>query len=195
MSGGDAAIQGGIDIAHSSGFYVGTWGSSLDEDTVGYGHTELDVFAGWSSEVTPGVTVDVGAIAYIYPNAGPGDFDYYEGYASAGFGFGPGEVAIGVAYAPKQDGLGGTDNLYVFADAGVGIPNTPLTLSGHVGYTDGYLTYTNDGDAWDFSIGADFALTENLGVGVAYVGSQGNYAPGDYNFTDDAVVFKLTAGF
>lgn len=195
LSGGDPAIQGGVDVSHSSGVYVGVWGSSLDEDTVGYGHSELDVFAGWTGEVTPGVTVDVGALAYLYPNAGPGDFDYYEGFASVGFGFGPGEVSVGLAYAPEQDGLGGDDNLYLYTDAGVGIPNTPVSLSAHLGYTDGFLTYTNNSKAWDWSVGAEFAITENLSVGAAYVGSEGDYAPGDYNFTDDAAVFTLSASF
>ena len=54
LSGGDIAIQGGVTVSHSSGFYVGTWGSSLDEDTVGYGHTELDLYGGWAGDLTDG---------------------------------------------------------------------------------------------------------------------------------------------
>ncbi|MBC7159546.1 MAG: hypothetical protein H5U21_05795 [Porphyrobacter sp.] len=195
MSGGDIAVQGGVDIGHASGIYIGTWGSSLDEDTVGYGHTELDVYAGWSTELASGVSFDIGGIYYLYPNAGPGDYDYVEAYASAGFGFGPGDLSVGIAYAPEQESLGDTDNLYVFADAGVGIPNTALSLSGHLGYTDGFLTYTDDSKAFDWSVGADYALTPNLSVGVAYVGAEGDFAPGDYDFTDDTVVFTLGASF
>jgi len=194
-SGGDIAVQGGIDVAHSSGIYFGTWGSSLDEDTVGYGHTELDLFGGWSGEVSPGVSLDVGGIYYIYPNAPEGDYDYVEAYASAGFTFGPGDVSVGIAYAPEQASLGDQDNIYVFGDVGVGIPNTPVTLAAHAGYTDGYNTYTNDGQAWDWSVGADYALSENVSVGGAYVGAEGDYAPGAYNFTDDTVVFSLSASF
>lgn len=195
MSGGDIAVQGGVDIGHASGIYIGTWGSSLDEDTVGYGHTELDVYAGWSTELDSGVSFDIGGIYYLYPNAGAGDYDYVEAYASAGFGFGPGDLSVGIAYAPEQESLGDTDNLYVFADAGVGIPNTALSLSGHLGYTDGFLTYTDDSKAFDWSVGADYALTPNLSVGVAYVGAEGDFAPGDYDFTDDTVVFTLGTSF
>ena len=50
-SGGDFAIQGGFDVAHSSGFYIGTWASSLDDETTGYGDTELDVYGGYSGAV------------------------------------------------------------------------------------------------------------------------------------------------
>lgn len=193
LSGGDIAIQGGIDVSHSSGFYVGTWGSSLDEDTVGYGHTELDVYGGWTGEVSDGVTANVGAIYYLYPNAGPGEFDYVEFYGSLGYTLGPASVTAGVAYAPDQDSLGDTDNLYLYTDLGVAIPNTPITLSGHLGYTDGFLTYTADGDAFDWKLGADVALTENLSIGAAYVGAGGNADP--YDFVDDTVVAQAKVRF
>lgn len=193
LSGGDPAIQGGIDVGLPAGFYVGTWGSSLDEDTVGYGHTELDVYGGWSSEVSPGVTFDIGAIYYLYPNAGPGDFDAIELYSSLGFEFGPAGLEVGVAYSPKQDSLGGTDNLYIYTDASVGIPDSPISVSAHLGYTDGFLTYTADSKAWDYSIGVDIALTENLSVGAAYMDAEGNSAP--YNFVDDAFVVTLGVSF
>ena len=194
LSGGDIAIQGGIDLGLPNGFYVGTWGSSIDEDTVGYGHTELDVYGGWSGDLAEGVSVDVGVIAYLYPNAGPGEFDYYEGYASVGFAIGPAEASVGVAYAPDQDSLGDTDNLYLYTDLGVGIPGTPVSISGHLGYTDGFLTFTDNSKAWDYSIGADVALGENLSVGVAYVGVEDDIVTG-YDFGDDAVVLTLGASF
>lgn len=195
LSGGDIAIQGGIDLSHSSGFYIGTWGSSLDEDTVGFGHTELDIYGGWSGDIASGVSADVGLIAYLYPNAGPGDFDYFEVYGSVGFTFGPAETTVGVAYAFEQDSLGGDDNLYLYADLGIGIPNTPISVSGHIGYTDGFLTFTNDGNAFDWSIGAEFAVNDNLSVGVSYIDAEGDYAPGDYDFTDGAIVGTLSVSF
>ena len=100
LSGGEIAIQGGFDLATNSGFYVGTWASSLDETTVGYGSTELDVYGGWSGEFASGLSADVGVIGYLYPDAGPGDFDYIEVYGSVGFALGPAEATVGVAYAP-----------------------------------------------------------------------------------------------
>jgi len=194
LSGGDIAVQGGVDAALPSGFYVGTWGSSLDEDTVGFGHTELDVYGGWGGEFGA-LTVDVGVIAYLYPNAGAGDYDYVEGYASVGATVGPADITVGVAYAPEQDGLLDQDNFYVYTDVGVGIPNTPISLAGHLGYTDGFLTYTDSGNAFDYSIGANLALGEVVSVGVAYVGAEGDYGPGDYEFTDDTVMVSLSASF
>ena len=195
LSGGDIAVQGGVDIGHSSGLYVGAWGSSLDEDTVGYGHTELDIYGGFGGNISDAVSYDVGVLFYLYPNAGAGDFDYVEFYGSLGYNFGPAEATLGVAYAPDQDSLGDTDNLYIYTDLGVGIPNTPLTLTGHLGYTDGFLTFTGDSKAWDWSIGAEAAVAGPVSVGVAYVEAEGDFAPGDYDFTDGAVVFTVSASF
>lgn len=194
LSGGEFAIQGGVDVGLPAGFYVGTWASSLDEQTVGYGSTELDVYGGWAGEFG-NISTDVGAIMYIYPDAGPGDFDYVEFYGSVGVGVGPGDLSVGVAYAPKQDSLGGTDNFYIYADAGVGIPETPLSLTAHVGYTDGFLTFTEDSEAIDWSVGLSLALPSTpLELGVAYIGVEGDATvdPG-FVFTDDAVVVTLSA--
>lgn len=196
LSGGELAIQGGVDVEHDSGFYVGTWASSLDETTVGFGSTELDLYGGWSGEVADGVSVDVGVIQYMYPDAGPGDFDYTEFYGSVGFTFGPAEATVGVAYAPDQDSLGSTDNTYVYTDLGIGIPDTPITVTGHLGYTDGFLTFTGDSKAFDWSIGAEAAIPSTpLSLSVAYVGAEGDIVAPAYDFVDDAVVFTLSASF
>ena len=39
------------------------------------------------------------------------------------------------------------------SDVGVGIPGTPVTLTGHLGYTDGPLALVADGDTIDWSLG------------------------------------------
>ncbi len=196
LSGGDIAIQGGIDIGHSSGFYVGTWGSSIDGGV--YGSTELDIYGGWSGEITSGLTADVGVLYYAYPNATPGaDVDVLEFYGSLAFTLGPAETTIGVAYAPDQDGLGNEDNIYVYGDIAIGIPNTPVTINGHIGYTDGalappFLAGSLDKSGFDWSIGASFAITENLSVSATYTGVEG---PSIKNVTDDAVVATLSVSF
>ncbi len=195
LSGGDIAVQGGIDVAHESGIYVGTWGSSLDEDTVGFGHTELDIYGGWSGDLGSGLAADVGVIMYLYPNAAGGDTDYVEFYGSLSKTIGPAEATLGVAYAPDQDSLGGTDNFYVYTDLGIGIPNTPITVSGHLGYTDGFLTFTNDSKAFDYSVGADWAINDNVSLGVAYVGAEGDIPAGAYDFVDDTAVVTLGISF
>ena len=195
LTDGNMATQGGFDFSHDSGLYVGTWASNLDEDTVGYGSAELDIYGGWSGDLTDGFGINVGAIAYVYPDAGPGEFDYYEVYGSTTFGLGPASLTAGVAYAFEQESLGGTDNFYVYSDLGVGIPGTPLTATGHIGYTDGFLTFTEDSNAIDWSVGVEAAFGP-LTASVAYVGVEGDpLIDPNGTFTDDAVVASITASF
>ena len=110
-----------------------------------------------------------------------------------GFGLGPAEATLGVAYAPKQESLGDEDNLYVSLDLGAGIPNTPISINGHVGYTDGVLAPDLlagglDDTGFDYSIGASAALPYGFEVGVAYVATDGLDVD---DLTDDTVVGSL----
>lgn len=200
LSGGDPAIQGGVDIAHESGFYIGTWGSSIDDGgTDVFGDLELDLYGGWSGDVAEGISVDVGLLYYLYPtNNGLFDpVDYWEPYASVSGTLGPVEATLGAAYAWKQDSLGGNDNLYVYTDLGTSIPNTPLSLSAHLGYTDGVLAPpllagTADDSGFDWSFGASATVLGGLEVGVSYVGVEG---PSIDGFTDDTVVASIGFSF
>lgn len=193
------AIQGGFDVSHSSGFYVGTWGSNLDENTVGYGSIEVDVYGGWTGNLIEGLAADVGVIGYLYPDAGPGEFDYIEFYGSLTGTLGPASVTGGVAYAPNQDSLdfggGQRDNFYLYGDVSVGIPSTPLTVKGHLGYTDGVLTYTADSKAVDYLIGVDIAAGP-VTFTLAYTGVEGDVTGDPFGiFTDDGFFAMVSASF
>ncbi|MEJ6008292.1 TorF family putative porin [Novosphingobium aquae] len=198
LSGGDMAVQGGINVNHSSGFYVGVWGSNLEQDALDiYGNSEIDVFGGWTGEVTPGLTADVGLLMYVYPSGSFGKGNVLEPYASLSTTMGPVSAKVGMAYAWKQDSLGGDDNLYVYTDLGVAIPETPLSLSAHVGYTSGalspnLLTAKSTDGGFDYSVGATASVTKNLSVGVSYVGVDGNSIN---SFSNDAVVGTVKLSF
>jgi uncharacterized protein (TIGR02001 family) len=89
QTGGDPAIQGGIDYSHASGFYLGTWASNVGwiEDFQGYtkGNMEIDLYGGFRGPIGKSdFTFDVGAIQYMYPGdrpAGVPDADTTEAYA------------------------------------------------------------------------------------------------------------------
>jgi uncharacterized protein (TIGR02001 family) len=184
----DIAIQGGIDLAHDSGFYVGTWGSSIEDSPV-FGHTEVDIYAGWSGEIASGTTFDIGVLAYLYPNGDVGDADYIEPYVSLSHSIGPAQVTVGAAYAPSQNSIGNADNIYVYTDLGVGIPGSPITLNAHLGYNDGSLSVGPDGDYTDWSVGAD-AVFGIVTLGIAYVDTNVGGAG-----TDGTVVGTLSVSF
>src|SRR6185503_19095987 len=164
-----------------------------------YGEVELDVYGGWTGMVAEGVTLDVGLLYYVYPTGddaiAPGfDTDYFEPYASVAFTLGPVTGTVGGAYAWEQDSLGGNDNLYLYTDWAVGIPTTPITVSAHLGYTDGVLAPpllagTADDSGFDWSLGASATVLGHLAIGVSYVGVEG---PSIDGFTDDTIVGTLT---
>jgi len=70
------AIQGGFDLTHSSGFYLGGFGSNVTPNTYPKANVELDLYAGYNGEIAAveGLGYTVGAIGYFYPN---GSWDKY----------------------------------------------------------------------------------------------------------------------
>lgn len=199
LSGGGPALQGGVDVSHTSGFFAGTWASTLDNATVGYGDVELDLYGGWSGEVAEGLTATIGAIAYVYPDAPAGDFDYYEIYGSLGFILGPVSATVGAAYDPKQNGLnfGGLqrDNLYLYTNISSPIPKTPFTVTAHLGYTDGAFSFETDSKSWDWSLEVSMPVWGPLTASLAYVDAEADVATGAFNPTGSTVVAKLSARF
>jgi uncharacterized protein (TIGR02001 family) len=105
QSGDDSAISGGLDYAHDSGFYVGTWTSSIG----GGNQYEVDLYAGFGGEVS-GFSYDVGAINYMYPVDEDAELDFAEVYGSVGYG----PVTASVAYTvSKEDDAADENDLYI----------------------------------------------------------------------------------
>lgn len=159
LSNEKVAFQPTVTVSHESGFYVGTWLSTLP-DTPTYGKVEVDLYAGYAADIADGTSVDVGVTYYWYPNgvqaAGPSD--YAEIIGKLSHTLGPVEATATVAYAPDQKSLGSDDNIYLNLGLAAGIPDTPVTLTGSVGYTDGSLgALAPGGNYLDWSLGASFA--------------------------------------
>ncbi|MCH7630181.1 MULTISPECIES: TorF family putative porin [Novosphingobium] len=228
------AVQGGITVAHESGVYVGTWGSNLAGwGTFGGSNMELDLIAGYKTTVG-NATIDFGATWYMYPG-GFDNTDFVEPYVKLSGTAGPVALTAGVAYAPQQEALGAwyatgadaaagvytdegdkNDNLYLWGDAAVGVPNTGLTLKGHIGYSKGNkglgpfaTSVAPTGEYWDWLVGADYAIPGTpLTAGVAYVDTditakKAAYLQPSFSRGQDgvgtiagaAVIFSLTAAF
>ena len=81
------------------------------------------------------------------------------------------------------------DNVYVYGDLGTAIPETPVSLSAHLGYSEGSLDY-GSGGYLDWSLGAT-ASYDILTFGVAYVDTDLPNVAGQ----DASVVFSIGASF
>lgn len=91
-----AAVQGGVDYGHSSGFYAGTWVSNIDWGTPDPNY-ELDLYGGYGGE-TGEFSYDLSIIYYAYPDAGD-DADFWEIGASGSWK----AATLGVQYTLSGD--------------------------------------------------------------------------------------------
>jgi uncharacterized protein (TIGR02001 family) len=121
------AVSGGIDIAHESGFYLGTWASNIDWGTTG---VELDIYGGYANELEGGLGYDVGLISYIYPSDDYDDSNFTELYLNLSYG----PVSGGVAYTVAADWSDHSD-LYYWASVGFE-PAETWSISATVGHYD-----------------------------------------------------------
>jgi len=65
---GRPALQGGIDFAHPSGFFTGTWMSSVSPKWIQDGFLEWDLYAGYAGSVGE-VALKTQLYYYLYPGA------------------------------------------------------------------------------------------------------------------------------
>jgi uncharacterized protein (TIGR02001 family) len=130
------AVQGGIDYAHDSGFYAGTWVSNVSYAPAGVFNYEHDMYAGFSGG-SDTFSWDVGYLYYNYDDNAR--FDFGEVYGSIGFsGL---SVSVNLLANTEADEAIGQDfgfgqAYYVSGDYGFEVAGG-LELGVHVGYHDG----------------------------------------------------------
>jgi uncharacterized protein (TIGR02001 family) len=206
QTGGDMAIQGGLDYGHSSGFYLGTWASNVGwiEDFQAYesGNIEVDLYGGFRGGIgETGLTFDLGAIRYFYPGSNNGpyvDADTSEVYAALGWKW----FTAKYSYYLSDDVFGivadGSD--YIDLSASLPIGETGLTLGAHWGTFS--FDETGDADYDDWSVSATYdmgklsSVTSGVTVGVKYTGTNAKEsfwtdANGEF-LGDDAFFFWVT---
>ena len=154
------AVQGGIDYAHSSGFYVGNWNSSVSSDVYTNGSgVESDLYAGFKKDIYKGLTLDVGSYNYFYPRATNGtstNFDTNELFA--GLGYGP----VSVKYSQSLSNYFGTANSknsqYYQADLvqPLAYISKNLSLLAHVGRTE--VNNNSSSNYTDYNVGLGYNL-------------------------------------
>lgn len=142
---GKPALQGGFDYAHSSGFYIGTWGSNISwisDATPGASSSlEVDIYGGYKGSITSDLGFDVGVLTYNYPGSGKPSGaakpDTTEVYAGLGYKW------LAVKYSVTTGSL--------FGWTKTGAPNAKTKGSG-------YLDLTGT-----FDMGSGLSLVAHLG--------------------------------
>jgi len=64
------AFQGGFDVAHKSGFYLGNWNSNVAQALYNGASLETDLYGGYKGELMKDLGYDVGVIHYMYAKSG-----------------------------------------------------------------------------------------------------------------------------
>lgn len=146
---GGAAVSGGIDYAHESGFYAGTWASNTKFDS-----PEVDLYGGFGGEMS-GIGYDLGLIYVAYPETTGADWT--DLYGSLSYGM----FTVGLAYTVSSD-FGSDDDLYYYASAGTDIADgwsAAVTIGAYASdssygdYTHYQLDVTKSaGDFGDFTM-------------------------------------------
>ena len=171
-----AAISGGIDYAHQSGFYAGTWASNVDfgDDA----SAELDFYLGFGGELGQGFGYDVGYIYYAYPDSAQTDstneYDFGEVYGSLSYSYFSVSANYGVN---NDDGAQWADSaLYISADAEFEVAEG-LTLALHIG---------------DYSFDDDFKSDDYSDYGVSLSKDGFTFAVSDTDMDNDDLKFTVS---
>lgn len=194
LSDRDIAGQASITATSSFGLFASIWGSTIEPvgatATSNGSEQEIDLTIGYSKAIG-NITPSFGVIGYIYP--GGKNVAYYEPFVSLAGTLGPVGVTVGLNYAPDQENTF-EDNTYVYGLVTFGIPNSPITLKGSVGYEDGAFDY-GSGGKFDYMVGVD-AKYKFLTLGLQYIGNDlDNTSFALRRNRKDGVVVSLTAAF
>jgi uncharacterized protein (TIGR02001 family) len=170
----DAAIQGGIDWAHSSGFYLGTWASNVD---FGDGTSaEVDLFGGYDFAVGD-FDLGVNTIYYWYPDGS--NIDYWEIGGSGGWRW----LSAGIqytVYGEANDGAFQEHDVYYYG----GLDFEPLENWG-LGFKLGYYDF-DDSDAdsythWGVSVSRSAGDFGTFSFNYEATNSSSGDSPSDTN--------------
>jgi uncharacterized protein (TIGR02001 family) len=213
------ALQGGVDYAHKNGVYLGAWASTikwikdagastLNNVDTGSSAFELDLYGGYKKEIAKDVTLDFGALQYLYPS---NKYNAIAGASSANtlelYG------AFTAKYSRSQTNLFGNSttllnskgsgylDLSATIDMGKG-----LTIVPHIGqqtiknfkdfsYTDYSLTLNKDVDGTVFSVALVGTNAKKDPSNAAFFNGLAYSSPEGRNLGKGAIVLSIKKNF
>jgi uncharacterized protein (TIGR02001 family) len=185
----DPAIQGSIDFATDTGWYVGAWASNVDFDSDV--DVEVDLYTGFSGGEEDGLGWDVGFVYYAYPD--DSDLNYPEIYGKLNYGMFSG----GLFYSNDWLNLGDS-SIYASGDVSVPLPHN-LSLNFHAGYSFGDFFEDLDSEYLDYSVGVGYTAGK-FDLALKYVDTtldRGDalFSDADLFNTEGRVIFTIATTF
>jgi uncharacterized protein (TIGR02001 family) len=167
------ALQGGVDYADKSGFYVGAWGSTIKwiKDVGGDSNVEIDLYGGYKGAMGD-VAYDVGFLRYEYPsNKLSTNANTNEIYGAATFG--PATLKYSHAIS-NLFGFADSKNSYYVDLSGTFDLGSGYSLVPHVGYQSVKNNATYSYTDYSLTVGKD--LGNGLSATAAVIGTDADKA-------------------
>lgn len=105
----NVAVQGGLEYGHSSGFYMGYWGSTLDYNAENTASTadnsfESNIYGGYNFKLNDDVSFTLGGTYYLYyPSDNSNVFETYVGFNYKDFALTAQTLTDDVTWGNKGD--------------------------------------------------------------------------------------------
>jgi len=176
---GTGAIQAGIEYDHTSGFYIGAWGSNssvtqspLDPNTA-KASVEMDFSGGYRNSFAfdEKATYDVGLNYVYYPGTQKAkyNFDWLDFIGKVGYDFGFAAPSVKLIYSPDMQYESGSA-YYISGDVAVPVTSY-FTVNLHGGHQ-----WVDKNDRFGFPDYSDYGIgigtnIAGLDVSVNYVGN------------------------
>ncbi len=167
------ALQGGVDFAHESGFYLGLWASTiriLKDIPGGKGPVEIDLYGGYKGKINDNFSYDVGALRYQYPRENfSTTVNTTELYGALTFG--PATVKYSRSVGKQTFGLADSRGSWYLEAAATFDLGNGFSITPHVGRQK----YSGSGNSiasyTDYSVAVAKDFGNGLSVSLAAVGT------------------------
>lgn len=190
-----AALQGGLDLAHSSGFYAGTWLSNVDFKFFPGADTEQDFYAGYGWSLGD-FAFDLKRTEYHYASENGLNFGETHAHVSAY------SVTLGADYSSDTPVLASDSAIHYYGSYSYSLP-ADISLSATVGeydYRDGgwiggtdsrytYYAVSLNKTLWGVNFGASYTNT-NVDQNNCLVFAGGDDYCGDVLLVSAVKTFK-----
>ena len=165
QTGGHTALQGGFDVAHTSGFTAGVWASNVNWTNT---TLEVDLYANYGFSLSKDFSASVGYIAYVYEGNSSLNTGEINASVSA-YGF-----TAKLSHAVTDYfGIAGSGTQYYELNYAYEVAAIKgLSLGLHYGITDGKSAASNDKD---YSIALSYPVLGFTGT-LTYSNGSGSYA-------------------
>lgn len=185
----DPALQGSIDYAHDSGFYIGAWGSNVDFGNCCDENVEIDIYTGFRFGET--LTWDVGLVYYTYPGAD--DLDFPEIYVGLGWEWLSGKISYSNDFGNSDESA-----FYYEANAAYELPAN-FGINAHLGYSDGDAIDLFYEDSYmDWAVGVTYDWS-HFTLGLKYADGSDldllDGTPDDVSSSEGQVIFSISTAF